>query len=471
MTAENKLNLGDLDDYIYEFGKHAPDGANMFTKFRYWLQNTVEGVLYFAAGVDTQLLKNCPHYDKVKEQCIGGTVLATALLAFFSSSYAFYIVFSPKPLLAIEQAKQPLDIFWVFFSVFFGAAWAAMIFNLDRFIVSSTGNGNGKENITWRELFGASPRIAMALLIAVVLSKPLEIKIMSTEIDAALLKIQREWISKESALDNARFDVEQKTIEVRKSELLKERDSRKNELAVADERVVQQQKDLQDEIDGTGGSKQRDFGPAARNKKERLEALKRISEAKHASLDPEIKSLDSQIDAEQSKIDEITMQRKSNFARLTEQAASQNGLMKRIEVAGDQFPIAGWLLLFLMAFLEVAPILFKMMMRLSPYDYMKENRKQKTIAANGIDLNRQLASLADGGGGNIEVEDARYCEADLIKANQIGKLQIEQELTGVAQQVFLEKVKEDIKNNPSKYIRQNPIIEADATGQDKNKLD
>ena len=118
MTAENKLNLGDLDDYSYEFGKQAPDDANVFTKFGYWLQNTVEGVLYFAAGVDTQLLKNCPHYDRVKEQCIGGTVLATALLAFFSSSYAFYIVFSPKPVLAIEQAKQPLDMFWVFFSVF-----------------------------------------------------------------------------------------------------------------------------------------------------------------------------------------------------------------------------------------------------------------------------------------------------------------------------------------------------------------
>lgn len=471
MTAENKLNLGDLDDYSYEFGKQAPDDANVFTKFGYWLQNTVEGVLYFAAGVDTQLLKNCPHYDRVKEQCIGGTVLATALLAFFSSSYAFYIVFSPKPVLAIEQAKQPLDMFWVFFSVFFGAVWAIMIFNLDRFIVSSTGHGNGKENITWGEIIGALPRIAMALLIAVVLSKPLEIKIMSTEIDAALLKIQREWISKESASDNLRFDLEQKGIEVRKGELLKERDSRKVELAIADERIVQQQKDLQDEIDGSGGSKQKGFGPATGNKKERLESLKRISEAKHASLDPEIKSLDSQLDAEQSKIDEITKQRKNNLARLTEQAASQNGLMKRIEVAGDQFPLAGWMLLLLMAFLEVAPILFKMMIRLSPYDYMQENRKQKTLAANGIDLNKQLASLSDGEGGNIEVKDATFYEADLIKANQIGKLQIEQELTGVAQQVFLDKVKGDIHNNPSKYIRQNPIIEADATGQDKNKLD
>jgi hypothetical protein len=124
-----------------------------------------------------------------------------------------------------------------------------------------------------------------------------------------------------------------------------------------------------------------------------------------------------------------------------------------------------------MAFLEVAPILFKMMMRLSPYDYMQENRKQKTLAANGIDLNKQLASRPDGGDKNIEVDDAKFYEADLIKANQIGKIQIEQELTEVAQQVFLERVKGDIKNNPSKYIRQNPIVEADTTGQDKNKLD
>ena len=282
---------------------------------------------------------------------------------------------------------------------------------------------------------------------------------MQSEIDAELLNIQRNSISEKSASDNLKFDTEQKAIEVRKGELLKERDMRKSEITTADDLIIQQQKALQDEIDGTGGSKQKDFGPAAKNKKERLESLKQISEAKHASLDPEIKSLDSQLAVEQSKIDEITERRKNNLAKLTEQAASLNGLMMRIEVAGDKYPLAGFMLLILMAFLEIAPILFKMMIRLSPYDYMKENIKQKTLVTKGIDLNEQLDSYADGVDRNIEVKDATFYEAEVLKENQIGKLKIEQELTKVAQQEFLERVRADIKNNPSKYIRQNPLVE------------
>ena len=459
MAVDNKLKLGDLDDYNYEFGEEAPEGANLPTKIIYWLQNKVEGILYFAAGVDTQLLKNCPHSDRVKEQCIGGTVLATAVLAFFSSMYAFYIVFSPKVSLAIETTKAPTHVGTALLAILFGLMWATMIFNLDRFIVSSTGQGNGKEDITWGEVWAATPRIVMAFLIAIVLSKPLEIKIMQSEIDAELLNIQRNSISEKSASDNLKFDTEQKAIEVRKGELLKERDMRKSEITTADDLIIQQQKALQDEIDGTGGSKQKDFGPAAKNKKERLESLKQISEAKHASLDPEIKSLDSQLAVEQSKIDEITERRKNNLAKLTEQAASLNGLMKRIEVAGDKYPLAGFMLLILMAFLEIAPILFKMMIRLSPYDYMKENIKQKTLVTKGIDLNEQLDSYADGVDRNIEVKDATFYEAEVLKENQIGKLKIEQELTKVAQQEFLERVRADIKNNPSKYIRQNPLVE------------
>jgi hypothetical protein len=37
--------------------------------------------LYYSAGVDVQLLKHCPNYDRVKLQGIGGTVMATAVLA------------------------------------------------------------------------------------------------------------------------------------------------------------------------------------------------------------------------------------------------------------------------------------------------------------------------------------------------------------------------------------------------------
>ncbi|MBU3580457.1 DUF4407 domain-containing protein [Polynucleobacter sp. AP-Capit-er-40B-B4] len=458
MAVDNKLKLGDLDDYNYEFGEEAPNDADAFTRLRYWFQNKVEGILYFAAGVDTQLLQNCPHSDRVKEQCIGGTVLATAVLAFLSSSYAFYIVFSPKVSLAIETAKAPIHVFTYIAAIFFGLIWAAMIFNLDRFIVSSTGHGNGKETIDRYEILQAMPRIMMALLIAVVLSKPLEIKIMATEIDSELQDEQKAWIDNTEKEYRHVFDERQKAIETRKSELTKQRDEKKAELTLSDERIVQQQQELQCEIDGTCGSRQKDFGPAAKNKKDRLESLKQISEAKHTSLEPEIKSTQEQLDGLEVELKSLAAERKANRDVLTEQAAKKNGLIKRILVAHEHYFWSGTLLFLLMAFLEIAPILFKMMLRLSPYDYMQENIKLKTLAAKGIDLNEQLDGSADGKDKNIELKDAKYYEADLLKENQVGKLRIEQELTKVAQQEFLERVRVDIKNNPSKYIRQNPLV-------------
>ena len=468
MAVDNKLKLGDLDDYNYEFGEVAPEGANFLTKSRYWLQNKVESILYFAAGVDTQLLQNCPHSDRVKEQCIGGTVLATAVLAFLSSSYAFYIVFVPKVSLAIETAKAPIHIFTCVVAIGFGLIWAAMIFNLDRFIVSSTGHGNGKETIDRWEILQAMPRILMALLIAVVLSKPLEIKIMATEIDSELQDEQKAWIDNTEKEYRHVFDERQKSIESRKAELSQQITLYRAELKEADDRMSNKREELDKEIDGTGGSRQKDFGPAARSKERALKEYTQISESKHATLDPQIKALDEQKAQIDSELKALAAERKANRDVLTEQAAKKNGLIKRILVAHEHYFWSGTLLFLLMAFLEIAPILFKMMLRLSPYDYMQENIKQKTLATKGIDLNEKMGSPSDSKGvsgpadekkKNIELKDATYFEAEVLKENQIGKLKIEIALTKVAQNEFSERVAVDIKNNPSKYIRQNPLVE------------
>ena len=49
--------------------------------------------LWFCAGADSQLMQRCPHSERVKEEGIGGVVLATAVLAFLSGSYALDFVF------------------------------------------------------------------------------------------------------------------------------------------------------------------------------------------------------------------------------------------------------------------------------------------------------------------------------------------------------------------------------------------
>jgi hypothetical protein len=63
-----------------------------------------------------------------------------------------------------------------------------MIFNLDRYIVLSM-KSFGK---WWRDWLVALPRIALAVLLALVISKPLEMKIFEKEIKAELVMMEQE---------------------------------------------------------------------------------------------------------------------------------------------------------------------------------------------------------------------------------------------------------------------------------------
>src|SRR5262245_32805343 len=126
-------------------------------------------LLWFSAGADSGLLARCPLSDWVKYQSIGGIVLATTVLAFVSASYAFYTVFSPKTATALEATLDPQTALT---STLAGLVWALVIFNIDRFIVSSTGKGDGTERITFTEFMQSLPRLIMAGIIGVCISAP-----------------------------------------------------------------------------------------------------------------------------------------------------------------------------------------------------------------------------------------------------------------------------------------------------------
>jgi len=107
------------------------------------------------SGVDKDIVQNCSDGEQNKYAGIGATVFFTAVMAFLAGSYALYTVF---------------DDYYV--AVFFGLIWGSLIFNLDRFIVSTI----KKRDSFMDEFIQATPRIALAVIIAIVISKPLEIK-------------------------------------------------------------------------------------------------------------------------------------------------------------------------------------------------------------------------------------------------------------------------------------------------------
>ncbi|UWX58162.1 DUF4407 domain-containing protein [Chlorobaculum sp. MV4-Y] len=119
---------------------------------------------WICAGTPVEIIEKYPT-EHAKYLGIGATIFFTALFAALSGGYALYFVF----------AGAPFD--W-FASILFGIFWGLAIFNLDRYIVSSIKKTS--KGVT--QFYQASPRLVLAVLIAIVIARPLELKIFDKEI-------------------------------------------------------------------------------------------------------------------------------------------------------------------------------------------------------------------------------------------------------------------------------------------------
>jgi len=123
----------------------------------------MERFLLYSAGVDLELIETCPR-QKLKYKAIGAMVVCTAVMAALSGGFAFFTIFG-NPVMAC----------------FFGLFWGfGVIYNMDRLFLASL---RPHEN-RYFELLALLPRMAMAFLLAVVISKPLELYIFRSEIAA-----------------------------------------------------------------------------------------------------------------------------------------------------------------------------------------------------------------------------------------------------------------------------------------------
>ncbi|MEM7659448.1 MAG: DUF4407 domain-containing protein [Bacteroidota bacterium] len=122
---------------------------------------------FFAcAGAYIRILEICPS-EHTKYVGIGATIFLTACLAIISGSFAIYTL--------VDNAIV---------AFLFGLLWGALIFNLDRYIVSSL----RKEGRVWHELGLAFPRLLLSVLISIVITKPIEVELFRNQINAELLE-------------------------------------------------------------------------------------------------------------------------------------------------------------------------------------------------------------------------------------------------------------------------------------------
>jgi len=373
-------------------------------------------VLWYAAGGDRYILERATYADQVKYMTLGGVIFATSFMAAMSGGYAFYTIFSPRSF-GVEDTNVFTDV--VYYSIVFGLFWGIMIFNLDRFIVSSTGKGDGTEEITWKEFKGAIPRIIMGTIIAITISKPVEIRMFKTEIDVKLYENQLIAQKRCQDLINKIYDERIKKVEI--------------EIDKMDE----------------NGIRQPYPGPVPNPLFKSL-----VSEVKRMVKELEkIEMLNSGRIASKTVEKDSLLFRKSNIdIECEKQAKKLDGLLERIKLADE---VAGvWISLFitlLFMAIELTPIFFKLMLVKSPYDYLKDNIDELIKAENGIytlyDYHKDRKGVERDYTVHYNVEKIISEKKEAAKAQDI--------LAKYAVEKFIEQKKREIDKNPESFIHPN----------------
>nr|WP_299337577.1 DUF4407 domain-containing protein [Allomuricauda sp.] len=301
----------------------------------------------FCSGADTHILDTCSNGERNKYAGIGATVFFTAVMAFIASGYALYTVFDN-----------------IYTSIFFGLIWGLLIFNLDRYIVSTIKKRDNFKS----ELLQATPRIILAMIIAVVISKPLEMKIFQKEIDQVLLEEKNAM-----TLANKEQLALQYTPKI--EGLNQEITSLKNEIKAKETETNALYDVYISEAEGTAGTGLLGKGPVYKEKREKHDAyLAELTELK-VSNGEKIKNLEAQIAA-------LGMDYNTAVTDSQPIIDGFDGLMARINALGKLpwFPSFFIFLLFLA--IETAPIIAKLLAPKGEYDYKFE--EQESVVATWV---------------------------------------------------------------------------------------
>jgi Domain of unknown function (DUF4407) len=354
------------------------------------------------SGADKDFLEGCSEGEQTKYVGIGATVFFTAVMAFLASAYALFTVFDS-----------------IYPALIFGFVWSLLIFNLDRFIVSTI----KKRDRFMDEFLQATPRIMLAIIIAIVISKPLEIKIFEKEINTVLLKEKNEMeLANKKQVGN-----------YFKSDL----DKNKAEIAVLKADILKKEKEVNalysayiTEAEGTAGTKKLGKGPVYKEKREKhdaslkeFETLKATNEAKIAEKEKAGKQLQADLDKKVSQTQPII----EGF----------DGLMARINALNKLPWLPSFFIMLLFLAIETSPIIAKLLAPKGEFDFKQEEAEtamKATLAQNKYQRDLLVKTSA-------EMHDKVY--ADIAEDKSLYDLQRKNatELLELQSHKFVEKQK------------------------------
>jgi hypothetical protein len=441
------------------------------------------------SGADIDILKDCPT-ERTKFIGIGATIFLTAVLAGISGGYAIYFTFNN---------------FLV--SFFFGLLWGFIIFNLDRYIVSSIKKTGNFVN----ELWTAFPRFLIAIVLAITISKPLEIKLFDGSISKKMGEIEDSY-NKACEED---FNKQRKDLDQTKSTLQTDLEAKRNNIYLNDPiyKDIEKQKtekvntnvDLNKKVISnssiiyenswlddvvvnkeTGEIKKfRRYNQLANakikeNKKLngdivsnnfKIGVLEDSLKSRKSDLANQVKATEQQygeqIAGVQNQIDDLNYRRPEILAKCKADAALDKDILSRLRALsqlkefGNSVWYASLLITLLFMLLETAPITVKLLAKRGPYDEILDRveyeiylQQQKIISDKNDEINNILLEIKEMNKlkGEVRMKTERAKLDAELKANETLLIDIAKkqgDLAKIAVDKWYDDELNKLKGNPS----------------------
>jgi hypothetical protein len=326
----------------------------MFMEFNRSLaaEAKLKGIYKFfcwCSGARLYLLKKCPTDYNVFFG-IGMIVFLTGVMASMSGSYAFYTVFNNT-----------------YLALAFGVFWGVLIFFFDWYLVASL----RKENRVFKEILTASPRIILALFLAVVISRPLELKLFESEINGQIEKMSQQKINDYQTIVGTGFaEIEQlqnqnETYQKNIDELLSQRN-------ILFELIVE-------EAEGRSPTATAGKGSVYKEKKAEYDRISGIYEDEKARLYPIIAQNNQRINA-------LTEKRELQLDSGSKTMKNATGFLARLEAYNQLgkenkgIGLAGLFILFMFICIETGPMFVKLISKRGAYDELIALEESRNMA-------------------------------------------------------------------------------------------
>ena len=299
---------------------------------------------------------------------IGTTILLTAAFAALSGTFAFHLVF------------ESLTI-----SMLLGLLWGFFILNLDRLIVLTI----NKNSSLLSQLGSAAIRLAIAAILSLTISKPLELRLFKNEIEYQLEQERMETGRQAEKSVNERFP--------RVAELQQENLSLEKELAEKEQRRDEALRAERQEADGSGGSGRR----GARD-------IYQVKHQQAIQLEEDLtqaRKRDSQrIEANQQELAALQKQKETQVQEIEDAKKNANTLLGRLDAlhnltTGNNRASASGadtLIVLLFLVIEMAPTLAKLLSRRGPYDVLCHRMETEVEESELKKLEETRAKLQSG---------------------------------------------------------------------------